>query len=247
MAPGIYIGTSGWNYPGWARSFYQGIPKRGWLRHYARTFNALEINATFYRLQRQSTLERWVKETPTEFVFCMKGNRYLTHNKRLADARSSVQLEHKNAKALRDKLRVVLWQLPTKLQKHMARLEGFAEAVEQWNEVRHVLEFRHTSWFDAEVAEMLRGHGMAVCLSDAADWPMWDAVTTDLVYVRLHGHTRTYASTYSKRALQAWAQRVRDWSKQGYDVHVYFDNDSEGAAFRDARRLREYLQRFSKP
>jgi uncharacterized protein YecE (DUF72 family) len=113
----------------------------------------------------------------------------------------------------------------------------FARALGHWAEVRHVLEFRNESWFDNEVADCLAYHNLAISLSDAADWPMWECVTTDMMYIRLHGHTRTYASAYSASALDWWAGRILDWLAEGRDVHAYFDNDAEGAAPFDALRL----------
>ncbi len=237
VAARAYIGTSGWNYPRWRAGFYGETPQREWLRFCAERFTGIEINATFYRLQARSTFERWRAETPAAFRFAMKANRFLTHNKKLADPLPSVRLERERALGLGEKLAAVVWQMPRALRKDIARLRAFAAALGRWPETRHALEFRHRSWFDAEVAECLARHRLALCLSDAADWPMWDAVTTDLVYVRLHGHTRTYASAYSARALRGWAQRVRAWLRQGRSVHVYFDNDAEGAAPRDALRL----------
>ena len=236
----LFIGTSGWNYPHWAR-FYAGIKRADWLRHYARHYDAVEVNATFYRLQNRPTFERWRSETPRHFRFCIKGNRFLTHSKKLKDPLEPITLERQRALGLGQKLAVVLWQLPGNLTKHIDRLRGFTEALQHWNEVRHAVEFRHPSWFDDEVADCLRQHRIANCQSDAADWPMWDVVTTDLVYVRLHGHTRTYQSAYSSRLLSQWALKISTWRRDGRSVHVYFDNDAEGAAPKDARRLMDLI------
>lgn len=237
MDPQAYIGTSGWNYKSWKDGFYAGVRQRDWLRFCAQRFTAIEVNATFYRLQEKSTFERWRDETPDDFRFAIKGNRFLTHNKKLADAAGSVRLDRERARGLGNKLAAVVWQMPRFLRKNIGRLRDFAAALSGWPETRHALEFRHASWFDEEVADCLRAHRLAVCISDAADWPMWDAVTTDVVYIRLHGHTRTYASAYSAAALERWANRVCVWLTEGRDVHVYFDNDAEGAAPRDTLRL----------
>ncbi|MFQ5993757.1 MAG: DUF72 domain-containing protein [Acidiferrobacterales bacterium] len=236
-----YIGTSGWNYKSWKETFYSGIPQKDWLHFCAQQFTGLEINSTFYRLQNTSTFERWRDQTPTDFRFAIKGNRFLTHNKKLADPIPSIRLERERAQALGKKLAVVLWQTPGYLRKSMDKLVGFARALAHWPEVRHSVEFRHPSWFDEQVADCLHEHGVAACLSDAADWPMWDRVTTDLAYVRLHGHTRTYVSAYSTQSLKRWAARAQMWREQGREVHVYFDNDAEGAAPRDATRLIELV------
>lgn len=241
VAGAIHVGTSGWNYPGWKSGFYQGVAQKDWLAWCARHFDAVEINASFYRLQRPETYARWVQATPPGFLFTLKANRYLTHNKKLADAARSIAIERERAQALGERLAVVLWQLPGNYPKHLDRLDGFLRGLAGWPEVRHTLEFRHPSWFDDEVAARLADHRVAVCQSDAADWPLWDRVTTDLVYVRLHGHTRTYASAYSRAALRRWAQRALAWSGEGRDLFFFFDNDAEGAAPYDAMALRELV------
>jgi len=237
----IYIGTSGWSYPGWREGIYAGVPRRLWLSRLAEHFNAVEINATFYGAQRRETFARWAEATPPQFRFAMKANRYITHNKKLLGCAGPVRRERERALGLGGKLSAVVWQLPAGLHRKLERLEAFAEVLGQWPEVRQVMEFRHPSWFDDEVADCLRRHRLAVCISDAADWPLWDEVTTDLVYLRLHGHTRTYVSAYSTPALRRWAGRIGAWRAEGRDVHVYFDNDAAGAAPRDALRLRGML------
>jgi uncharacterized protein YecE (DUF72 family) len=232
-----YIGTSGWNYPGWRGGFYSGVTRRDWLPHCAGRFTGIEVNATFYRLQERSTFERWRDQAPAGFRFAVKANRFLTHNRKLRLPREPIVTERERASALGDKLAAVLWQLPGNFHKHLDRLQGFAAALGAWKGIRHAVEFRHPSWFDDEVADCMRTHRLAVCMSDAADWPLWDAVTTDMVYVRLHGHTRTYASAYSGKSLKTWAGRVLNWLAEDRDVHVYFDNDAEGAAPYDALKL----------
>lgn len=235
--PRAFIGTSGWSYAGWRSGFYAGVPQRKWLAHCAAHFTGVEVNATFYRQIKEVTLERWRDETPEDFAFAVKGHRFVTHIDRLKAPAAPVARQREAVAALGPKLRVVLWQFPASLHKDMERLGRLLEALDAWAEVRHAVEFRHTSWFDDEVAEALGGHRVAACISDAADWPMWEAVTTDLAYVRLHGHTRTYASAYSDPELAVWAGRARGWLAQGREVHVYFDNDAEGAAPFDAMRL----------
>lgn len=240
MAGRVYIGTSGWNYDSWKGAFYGATPKKDWLHFCAERFNAIEVNATFYRLQSRETFRRWRDETPPGFRFTIKGNRFLTHNKKLADPLPAIRLERDRAACLGDKLAAVVWQLPHNFHKHLDRLEGFARGLKRWHRPRHAIEFRHESWFDAEVADCLRTYRIAVCQSDAADWPLWDAVTTDMVYVRLHGHTLTYASGYSDTQLKDWAVKIRRWRRKGYEVHVYFDNDAFGYAPFDALRLMKF-------
>ncbi len=145
MAGHLYIGTSGWNYDERRDAFYQETPKREWLGFCARIFCAVEINATFYRLQRRETFRRWRAATPEGFRYALKANRYLTHNRKLADPLQVIRVERDRASALAPKLSAVLWQLPAKFPKHMARLENFARALNRWRTVRHAIEFRDPS------------------------------------------------------------------------------------------------------
>ena len=242
-----YVGTSGWTYDSWREGFYGSRPKREWLRFCAQRFTGIEVNATFYRLQSEDTFRRWRAETPPEFRFAIKAHRYLTHNKKLKDPLPAIARERESTSGLGPKLAAVLWQLPPNLHKNLERLEGFVRALGRWRRVRHAIEFRHKSWFDDEVAHCLREHHLAVCQSDAADWPLWDAVTTDFVYARLHGHTITYGSNYSEAQLDAWAGRAKRWLSEGRDVHLYFDNDAFGHAPRNALRLIERIAARSTP
>jgi uncharacterized protein YecE (DUF72 family) len=237
----VCIGTSGWNYPAWRENFYRGVPQKLWLQFCAERFTAVEVNATFYRLQRRETFADWRARTPARFRFAIKANRYLTHNRKLIEPLPSIRIERDHAAALGDRLAAVLWQLPANFHCDLNRLERFARALRYWRKVRHAIEFRHPSWFVDDIAGCLRAHGIAVCQSDAADWPLWDAVTTDLVYVRLHGHSATYASGYAGRTLNSWARRIERWRGEGREVHVYFDNDARGRAPIDALRLMHLL------
>jgi uncharacterized protein YecE (DUF72 family) len=238
----IYIGTSGWSYRAWRESFYAGLPSASWLAHASRVFNSLEINGSFYRQVSAETFARWREETPVHFRFALKAHRYITHYKRLAGVETSIVRLRDPARELREKLAVVLWQLPVDLTADLDRLDAFLKALRAWPETRHSIEFRHPSWFTEEVENRLRDAAISVCLSDAPDFPLWRAVTSDLVYVRLHGHTRKYASSYHPSHLRRWARCVETWQAQGRDVHVYFDNDAEGAAVRNAVTLRDEVR-----
>lgn len=143
---------------------------------------------------------------------------------------------------LGDKLVVVLWQLPANFQKNILRLERFVNALTVWQEVRHVIEFRHASWFDIEVEDLLARYKIAVCQSDAVDWPLWSNIVSDMVYIRLHGHTETYVSSYSTVRLQSWVENIRRWRSDEKPVFVYFDNDAFAHAPLNAICLSEMLQ-----
>ncbi len=231
------IGTSGWSYPEWKDGFYAGVPRGRWLEHYASAFDAVEVNATFYHTLRTSTLESWRDRTPPAFHFCIKASRYITHIQRLDTTDESFARLRAQADALGTKLAVVLWQLPQGLHRDPDLFERFARRLDDWSQVRHAVEFRHASWFDDDVAQCLTEHRIAAVQSHAADWPMWEAVTTDLVYVRLHGGVRTYDSAYPSAMLRRWADRIEKWLAERRAVHVYFDNTASGHAVSNAMTL----------
>lgn len=238
----VFVGTSGWVYPGWREHLYADAPLRRWLEIASRTFDALEINGSFYTQIKPETYARWRAETPPHFRFALKGHRFVTHYKRLKDCEDSIARLRDQARGLGDKLRAVVWQLPSNFRADLPRLDGFLRALRVWRGVRHALELRHRSWFVAEVADRLARARVAACISDAPDFPMWRVVTTDLVYVRLHGHTRKYASSYSVPNLRTWAADCVRWAAEGREVHVYFDNDAEGHAVRNALTLRALIR-----
>lgn len=237
MRGNAYIGTSGWVYKHWKTSWYHNLPASKWLVYSAERFTALEANGTHYRLPTKESMEKWRVATPPDFRFAVKAHRYLTHRKKLLDISEGIRRQKEPLSGLGDKLACVVWQLPPFFGVNMERLERFCEELKAWQETRHAIEFRHKSWFNDEVAALLERNGIAVCLSDAAGWPMWDRVTTDLVYIRFHGHTHTYWSAYTADELRPWATRIRAWLEEGRDVHAYFDNDANGAAPHDAETL----------
>ncbi|VVM07141.1 hypothetical protein MAMC_01446 [Methylacidimicrobium cyclopophantes] len=234
----IYVGTSGWNYSDWRSILYDESPRDQWLALYARRFPAVEVDSSFYRRHRPQTYRRWAEATPADFAFSMKGHRFITHVQRLRDSEASIRLGLEDASPLGPKLKAFLWQLPASFRKDLGRLESFARSLaELRGAVRHVLEFRHPSWFAPEVASLLGRYRLASCQSDAADWPLWDAVTTDLVFVRLHGAKATYRSSYTQDELLSWAERAKAWQREARTVHLYFDNTAGGAAVENALRL----------
>jgi uncharacterized protein YecE (DUF72 family) len=236
----IMSGTSGWVYRGWREHLYQDIPMRRWLEVASRTFQTLEINGSFYTQMSPATYKRFRAETPADFRFAVKGHRFVTHYKRLRDCADSVARLRDQASHLGEKLAAVVWQLPANFRKDLTRLEDFAGVLERWP-IRHALELRHPSWFAGEVAERLHEARLGVCLGDAPDFPMWREITTDFVYVRLHGHTRKYASSYNAASLRRWADDAQRWRAQGHDVFVYFDNDAEGHAVRNALTFARFV------
>jgi uncharacterized protein YecE (DUF72 family) len=242
----FFVGTSGWNYKHWADGvFYPpGLPQPAWLEFYARTFGSVEINNTFYHLPERHVFEDWHDRTPAGFTFAVKASRFITHMKKLAEAERHVALFLERAAAMREKLGVVLFQLPPFWRFNAARLEGLLGFLRRQSivpGVRAALEVRHPSWQCAECFHILGRHQTALVF---ADWPgcrVEGPVTADFAFVRRHGPAGLYASGYSPAALRHDAGRIRDWLADGMDVFAYFNNDACGYAVRDAQRLRKYL------
>jgi uncharacterized protein YecE (DUF72 family) len=265
----IRVGISGWTYRGWRGDFYPtGLVQRLELAYAAERLTSIEINGSFYSLQRPTSYAAWRDQTPDDFVFAVKGGRFITHMKKLRDV--EVPLANFFASgvlALGPKLGPVLWQVPERLRFDAALVESFFRLLPRTHgeaaalatrrdakiqddraldeplagladrRIRHALEFRSQSFCTDEAFELMRRHDVACVVADTAGkWPMAEAVTSDLVYVRLHGDQELYVSGYSDAALDQWAERCLRWSEQA-DVVVYFDNDAKGFAPHDALRL----------
>ncbi len=237
-----FIGCSGFNYPHWRGAFYpDGLPQRLWLEHYSTVFASVELNVTFYRLPQSSVFERWRRETPTDFVFALKGSRFITHIKRLKEPDEPLQRFFEAASCLGGKLRVVLWQLPPGFAANIERLCRFVACLGKYP-VRNALEFRDGSWLCEDVFALCREHNVALCL---ADWPAFleDLPSTaDFVYLRRHGHDGDYASCYSREELARDAERIKGFLAKGRDVFIYFNNDALGFAPQNAQELAVILR-----
>lgn len=270
------VGISGWRYPPWRGVFYpRGLPQRSELAYAAEHLTSIELNGTFYSLQKPASFRGWSAETPDDFVFSVKGGRFVTHILRLADARPALaNFFASGVLALEHKLGPFLWQLPPSLAFSRELLEAFFALLPRttraalelarehtltrpggtWLEptpdrpLRHALEVRHPSFTRAEVAPVLRDHDVALVVADTAGrWPALREVTSDFVYVRLHGQDELYVSGYTDEALDEWTAAVRGWL-QGEpdgaprDVFVYFDNDAKVRAPFDATEMLERLR-----
>jgi uncharacterized protein YecE (DUF72 family) len=239
----IRVGCSGWNYRSWRESFYpKGLPASRWLEHYASVFDTVEVNTTFYRLARIESVKRWVEQTPPDFLFAVKASRYLTHMKRLTDMEQGVERLYAPLQPLIDagKLGPVLWQLPPNFRRNDERL---AHALEHLPPGRHCFEFRHPSWFDPEVYELLRGHDVALAIGDRLGLEFQThEITTDWTFVRFHHGHRGRRGNYSDSELREWAARIAEWGRW-VDVYAYFNNDWEEFAPANAKTLRRLIDR----
>jgi uncharacterized protein YecE (DUF72 family) len=238
----VRIGCSGWNYKHWRDGvFYPPrLPPRKWLEHYARFFDTVEVNATFYRLPRETAVANWVALSPPGFVFTIKMSRYVTHVKRLRDLGPSLELFYRTIAPLvgTPKFGPVLWQFPATFRRSDERL---LEALEQMPEGRHAFEFRHPSWFVAETYALLRTHGAALVIGDDPRRPFQThELTADWTFVRFHHGRRGRGGNYSAGELDEWAARIEGW-RHDHDVYAYFNNDWEGYAVNNARGLKARL------
>ena len=235
----LRIGTSGYVYPHWKGRFYpRQLPQRDWLGYYARHFDTVELNNPFYRQPERATFEKWRTAVPDDFRFAVKLNRFITHIKRLNVGADSVERSYGTMAGLGPKLAVVLAQLPPKWKFAPDRLDAYLRLVARRRR-RHALEPRDASWLTDDALTFLRERSVALCLIDTPKWPSVDAVTAGFVYIRFHGPERLYASNYTDDMLRAWAERIRAWRAQGFDVYGYFNNDVPDYAPRNALRLRE--------
>jgi uncharacterized protein YecE (DUF72 family) len=238
----VHVGCSGWVYPHWRELFYpKGVPQREWLSYYAGEFDTVEINNTFYRLPSPTAVEGWAEHTPAGFLFSVKVSRYLTHIKRLTMVeqgmkRLSDPLEPLTASG---KLGPLLWQFPPNFQRDNERL---AEALAALPEGRHAFEFRHESWFEEDVYALLREHGVALVIGhERSRWVSTPPVrTADWSYVRFHYGAHGRHGNYSDAEIATWARRLARW-RRDTELYVYFNNDWQGYAIRNARLLKRRL------
>ena len=208
---------------------------------YARHFDTVEINNTFYRLPTAQTFDTWRESAPRGFCFAVKASRFITHMKKLKDPERSSEKFFLLAERLREKLGPLLFQLPPHWKLNSERLREFLESLPK--EHQYVFEFREASWLAPEVFELLRRHKAALCIHDFADMKVPYELTARFTYIRFHGPTSArYAGWYSTRELKGWASRIESWRGRVSEVYAYFNNDPEGAAVKNALELKEMLK-----
>lgn len=234
------VGCSGWQYKHWRGDFYRdGLPQSRWLEHYATVFDTVELNNSFYRLPEAATFGAWASRVPTWFVFAVKASRFLTHMKKLKDPEEPVARFFGRARALGRHLGPVLYQLPPGWKLDIGRLEHFLHVLPR--DVRHVLEFRDTTWYADAVYGLLARYGVALCLHDMPGSATGRLRVGPFVYVRFHGASGRYDGSYGREHLTSWADWLNGHQAAGVDVYAYFNNDVGGHAPRDAIELRALL------
>lgn len=236
----IWTGTSGWHYKHWIGKFYPPrLPASGMLDYYARQFDTVELNNTFYKLPTAPALTTWRESTPAGFHFAVKGSRFLTHMKKLRNAEVGLKRFLDAVEILGPKLGPILFQLPPNWEADPGRLDEFLRLLPRGR--RCAFEFRNATWNTPAICDLLARHHAGYCIYDLAGYQSPIEVTADFTYIRLHGPGGKYQGSYSDAALQEWARRIQEWSRNLSAVYVYFDNDDSGFAPHDALRLKALL------
>jgi uncharacterized protein YecE (DUF72 family) len=273
----VFIGISGYDYKPWRGRFYpDDVPAKRWLSYASRAFDSVELNGTFYSLKSPAVFQRWVSEVPShDFVFAIKGSRFITHNLKLRNAEIALgNFFASGVLALGHLTGPFLWQLPATYGFDAERIDSFLQLLPKDStegegialhhddrvrrgtlvdaaehvSYRHALEVRHPSYFHDELYAILRAHGCAFVVADSAGrFPYAETVTADFVYVRLHGSQELYVSGYTDEELDDWAAKIAAWRASGRDVYVYFDNDAKVHAPFDAARLAERVRERPAP
>ncbi|HLV81097.1 MAG TPA: DUF72 domain-containing protein [Chthonomonadaceae bacterium] len=238
--PALWIGTSGWVYKHWQGLFYPSeLPAGQQLAFYAGHFSTVEINSSYYRLPEPSVFAAWRAQTPEGFLFAVKASRYLTHLKKLKDFEEPLQRLMNHASGLQEKLGPVLFQFPRTWPPHLERLEPFLAALQAYPDRRFAFEFRHSDWLAEPVYALLERAGAALCLPVHPQMPLQPRLTAPWTYIRMHYGRGGWG--FAEEELAEWAGRIRAFLGQNADVYVYFNNDPEGHALRNALRLRQML------
>jgi uncharacterized protein YecE (DUF72 family) len=236
-----WIGTSGWEYPHWKKRFYpEDMKASEHLAYYATEFCTAEINNSFYRLPAIETYEKWAEEVPKNFLFAVKASRYLTHMKKLKDSEDPWHRVTSTSSGLNGHLGPVLLQFPAKWKKNIERLNEFLEvAFADDVKPQIAFEFRHPTWYETDVIKLLEKYGCALCIVDAPEFVRKEAITSDFTYIRYHGRESLYASKYTRKELEAEAEKISDWLRQKITVYAYFNNDGQAFAVANARQLND--------
>ena len=248
MAAEVRVGTSGWQYDDWRGTVYpKGVGTGRWLSHYVRWFPTVEVNSTFYRLARESAARGWRDTAPYGFEFALKGSQFITHRLKLKDPARPIARFFEPLQPVLGRTAVILWQLPPGWKRNLDRLDAFLSALP--GGCRHAVEFRDDDWFHPDTYEVLDRHAVAhVWLSSSLTSDHELVRTGDFVYVRFHGlGSDPYRWDYSDAELLPWAERLVGATHDGTPAWVYFNNDHDGHAVRNARTLVEMLGDAARP
>lgn len=235
----IYFGCSGWSYNHWIDAFYPNdLDRREWLIFYSKHFNSVEVNATFYRFPYKNVVEGWYNKTSSDFIFTLKANRQITHVKKLKDVDNLLDGFYSIAGLLEEKLGCILFQIHPSLKINVKLLEDFIDKLDKSK--RNVVEFRHISWYNKNVYEMLKENNVGYCIVSAPKLPAEIVTTADFGYIRFHGKDSWYNYKYSKEELSKWAETIKNLDVE--DVYIYFNNDYNAYAIENCLKLKNMLK-----
>jgi len=231
------IGCSGFLYDHWRGNFYpEDLSKNHWLEYYCKHFSTVELNVTFYRLPERETFAKWYLSTPENFVFSLKGSRFITHVKKLRDCAEPIEAFFSRASVLKEKLGVILWQFPPNFNFDIDRLKDFFEALKPYG-MRNTFEFRNKNWINKKVSSLFEKENAAFCIADHPAFLQDLPVTADFIYIRRHGKNGSYATSYAPETLKEDAKFIKAQLKQKKDVFLYFNNDAHGYAPKNAAEI----------
>lgn len=236
----IHVGCSGWFYSHWRGIFYPAgeVTTKNWFAYYANVFRTVELNAPFYRWPKPATVRRWQREAPPGFIYTVKVNRRITHDQRMSGTKQLVRKYYEIAEILGEKMGCFLFQFPPSFRYSAARLKAIVTQLDPAQ--RNVVEFRHRSWWTPGVYRALADHGITFCAVSAPRIPEEFPPNQPRLYVRLHGRTRWYRHDYTRDELREWAGRIR--ASGAREAWIYFDNDRNGYAVKNAMQLRRLLR-----
>jgi uncharacterized protein YecE (DUF72 family) len=237
----LRIGCSGFLYDHWKGAFYpEDLARNQWLAYYYKHFSTVELNVTFYGLPERETFTKWHMTTPGDFLFALKGSRFITHVKKLKDCAEPIEAFFSRASLLKEKLSVILWQLPPSFPLDLERFREFLEILHPFR-MRNVFEFRNKTWINKKVFTLLEKQNAALCLADHPDFLNDLPTTADFLYIRRHGAEGNHAASYSTEFLKEDAKVIRTHLKKKEDVYIYFNNDAMGYAPKNALELMQIL------
>lgn len=238
--PEYHVGTSGWHYEHWMGLFYpEKLAKSKWLEFYTQHFITVELNNSFYHLPSEKAFVNWREASSNGFIFALKVSRFITHIKRLRNVEEPLQNFLSRVDFLQDKLGPLLYQLPPNMKRNDGTLEAFLAILPP--QYRHVFEFRHESWIDDGVFDILRRRNAGLCVFDMPDFTCQVVATADFAYIRFHGSAGLYWSCYSDNELSDWAKKIAELGGNLKAVYIYFNNDAEAYAVRNAKTMAQLL------
>lgn len=236
----LFIGTSGFSYDDWVDEFYPlDIASNKRLDYYAEHFNTVEINNSFYNLPAKKTFQNWADSVGEDFIFSVKANRYITHMKNLMVDQEPINRLLDRAEPLGKKLGPILFQLPPQWNVNVERLKNFVKVLP--SNQRFAFEFRNKSWYSDEIYQVLEENELAFCIHDHLDAPSPERITADFVYFRFHGPDGYYQSKYSDEELENYKLRIMNYLEKGLKVYCYFNNDFQGFAVDNTKKLKSLL------